>query len=176
VPATEAPSLHARSESIDFLRPVRPRPSMAIASRITTRALSTLAAVKLPEAAVAAAGTEAVTLPSSAQQLTGAGVPICRSWQPSQNTTYDPASEKERPKIPWICARRADCQDSHLPAFRIHEGYSSPRFRWTFESRPVVLLPLREKRTWTYGCRFQPHVLDQLPREKETVSYRKLKR
>jgi proline dehydrogenase len=42
---------------------------MAIASRITTRALSTFAAAaaaKLPEAAVAAAGAEAVTLPTSA--------------------------------------------------------------------------------------------------------------
>ena len=38
---------------------------MAIASRITTRALSTFAAAKLPEAAVAAAGAQAVTLPSS---------------------------------------------------------------------------------------------------------------
>jgi proline dehydrogenase len=43
---------------------------MAIASRITTRALSTFAAAasaKLPEAAVAAAGAEAVTLPHQQQ-------------------------------------------------------------------------------------------------------------
>ncbi|VAH06096.1 unnamed protein product [Triticum turgidum subsp. durum] len=42
---------------------------MAIASRITKRALSTFAAAaKLPEAAVAAAGADAVPAPSSAQQ------------------------------------------------------------------------------------------------------------
>uniref|UniRef100_A0A453N0W8 Proline dehydrogenase n=1 Tax=Aegilops tauschii subsp. strangulata TaxID=200361 RepID=A0A453N0W8_AEGTS len=47
---------------------LRVRPSMTIASRITKRALSTFAAAaKLPEAAVAAAGAEAVPAPSSAQ-------------------------------------------------------------------------------------------------------------